>query len=634
MSKAHHKHPLEAWISFLLGMMLCVGPLLFGGVYPSGFLFLSSVSALCLVLWCIILLRNSRYRLLWPPVCWLVLVFLSYGLWRYRFSDSLILAEDEVLRLLLLASAFFLSVNFLYRQDTLQVLVLFLIFMAALLASYGIFQVLTHSDAVWHLTKPSQYGNRATGTYFCPNHLAGFLEMVLPLGLAYLFAGRLNATFKVFLGYACLVISVGIGLTLSRGGVLATGVSVLVFLFWLLGHRKYRVQALVALVGMIALSYFAVAQSSFLKDRIHQAFQRESSHDLNVRPLVWKAGINMWKDQPVFGVGPGQFDALFSLYRPRQVQERPGWMHNDYLQLLVEYGLVGSTVFVLGGLFLVLGAWKTRRYVLREGKDLGDQRHSNRAATVMGSSISLIAIGVHSVVDFNLYVPANGLLAVCLAGILVSHLRFTTESYWWRSSWFHRCLVLLLCVGMIGTLLNFLPSRWASDYWENQAGSHAKGSEQWVEHMARAASSKPERYDLPYEVGETLLQRGRQFAPGYERELEKSIRWFEQSIEAWPSYAFAYLLKGHALDSLGRMAEAESYYNMAASLEPQSSFVWAYWGLHEIEKGDLEEAHVKFEKSWEIRWYGNHLARDYLRILKQRLGLPPLTNPETGEIIH
>ena len=152
--------------------------------------------------------------------------------------------------------------------------------------------------------------------------------------------------------------------------------------------------------------------------------------------------------------------------------------------------------------------------------------------------------------------------------------------------------------------------------------------------MTRAASSKPERYDIPYEVGETFLQRGREFAPGYEQELEKSILWFEQSIEAWPSYAFAYLLKGHALDSLGRMAEAEPYYNMAASLEPQSSFVWAYWGLHEIEKGDLEEAHVKFEKSWAIRWYGNHLARDYLCILKQRLGLPPLTNPETGEIIH
>ena len=422
--------------------------------------------------------------------------------------------------------------------------------------------------------------------------------MVLPLGLAYLFAGRLNATFKVFLGYACLVISVGIGLTLSRGGVLATGVSVLVFLFWLLGHRKYRAQALVALVGMIALSYFAVAQSSFLKDRIHQAFQRESSHDLNVRPLVWKAGINMWKDQPVFGVGPGQFDALFHFTdhdRSRSVQGgcttiiSNCWLNTASLDLL----FLSWVVF-----FLVLGAWKTRRYVLREGKDLGDQRHSNRAATVMGSSISLIAIGVHSVVDFNLYVPANGLLAVCLAGILVSHSRFTTESYWWRSSWFHRCLVLLLCVGMIGTLLNFLPSRWASDYWENQAGSHAKGSEQWVEHMARAASSKPGAMTCLMRSVKRFCNEAVQFAPGYERELEKSIRWFEQSIEAWPSYAFAYLLKGHALDSLGRMAEAESYYNMAAaSLEPQSSFVWAYWGLHEIEKGDLEEAHVKFEKS-------------------------------------
>ena len=98
MSKAHHKHPLEAWISFLLGMMLCVGPLLFGGGYFSGFLFHSTDSTHCLVLWCIILLRNSRYRLLWPPVCWPGLVFLSYGFWRYRFSDSLILAEDEVLR--------------------------------------------------------------------------------------------------------------------------------------------------------------------------------------------------------------------------------------------------------------------------------------------------------------------------------------------------------------------------------------------------------------------------------------------------------------------------------------------------------------------------------------------------------
>ena len=155
-----------------------------------------------------------------------------------------------------------------------------------------------------------------------------------PLGLAYLFAGRLNATFKVFLGYACLVISVGIGLTLSRGGVLATGVSVLVFLFWLLGYqiqgpgpRRTRWDDCIELLccGAILLS-----QGS------NPSHFKESPRTISMCVLV--LSWHQWKDQPVFGVGPGQFDALFSLYRPRQVQERPGWMHSDYLQLLVEYG--------------------------------------------------------------------------------------------------------------------------------------------------------------------------------------------------------------------------------------------------------------------------------------------------------
>ena len=128
--------------------------------------------------------------------------------------------------------------------------------------------------------------------------------MVLPLGLAIL-CGDSTPRLKCF-GMACLVISVGIGPTLSRGGVLDRLRSG--FLFWLLGIVKIG-PGLVALVGMIALSYFAVAQSSLRSNP--SSISKESLADLNVRPLVW-AGINTWKDH-VFGVGPGQFDALFPL---------------------------------------------------------------------------------------------------------------------------------------------------------------------------------------------------------------------------------------------------------------------------------------------------------------------------------
>ena len=107
---------------------------------------------------------------------------------------------------------------------------------------------------------------------------------------------------------------------------------------------------------------------------------------------------------------------------------------------------------------------------------------------------SLIAIGVHSVVDFNLYVPANGLLAVCLAGILVSHYDLRQNP-----------LVAIILVPPLPcppalcrddwNALNFLPSRWASDYWENGRFACQRIRTMGGAHGA-CCQLKPGRYDL------------------------------------------------------------------------------------------------------------------------------------------
>src|SRR5207249_1819141 len=57
-------------------------------------------------------------------------------------------------------------------------------------------------------------------------------------------------------------------------------------------------------------------------------------------------------------------------------------------------------------------------------------RRSNRFAFVLGASTGLLALFFHSVVDFNMHIPANAILAVALMAMLSSHLRFTTERYW------------------------------------------------------------------------------------------------------------------------------------------------------------------------------------------------------------
>src|SRR5437588_755837 len=163
-------------------------------------------------LWLCRLWLNPGQRWLWPPVCWAVLAFTLYAIGRYLTADIEYVARQELLRILVYALLFFAILNNLHRQELVHAIVLTLICLAMVISFYAIFQFLTGSDRVWHLRTP--YPRRGTGTYISPNHLGGFLEMILPLGLAYTLASRTKPVVKVLLGYASLVILAGIGITL------------------------------------------------------------------------------------------------------------------------------------------------------------------------------------------------------------------------------------------------------------------------------------------------------------------------------------------------------------------------------------------------------------------------------------
>src|ERR1041384_5182850 len=63
-------------------------------------------------------------------------------------------------------------------------------------------------------------------------------------------------------------------------------------------------------------------------------------------------------------------------------------------------------------------------------RDLGEKKNSNKFAFVLGASVGLVAILVHSIVDFNMHIPANAILAIALMALLTGHLRFATDRYW------------------------------------------------------------------------------------------------------------------------------------------------------------------------------------------------------------
>ncbi len=164
-----------------------------------------------------------------------------------------------------------------------------------------------------------------------------------------------------------------------------------------------------------------------MQERIQSTFASGKADDLRLG--VWPSAVKMWQDHFWLGVGPAHFDQRFPEYRPVGVQSRPVWAHNDYLNTLADWGVVGAGLVASAWVLLywgVLKAWKS----VRGPKDDFARKTSNRFAFAVGASLGLLAILLHSAVDFNMQIPANAILAVALMALLSSHLRFATERYW------------------------------------------------------------------------------------------------------------------------------------------------------------------------------------------------------------
>ena len=119
--------------------------------------------------------------------------------------------------------------------------------------------------------------------------------------------------------------------------------------------------------------------------------------------------------------GSGTYLVYGRKYRTEQMQLDPIYAHNDYLQLLSEYGIVGAVTFL--GIFFAVH-W---RHGWIDARRLGPKRiaisrrlASNAMAMNTGALGALAAYVVHSMFDFNLHIPANVLLLAFVFGIIAN----------------------------------------------------------------------------------------------------------------------------------------------------------------------------------------------------------------------
>jgi hypothetical protein len=637
------REQLDNWCEKgVLGLVLAIlvfSVLAIGAARPQDFLVIQWMAVLLLGVWGFRFLINPKHRLLWTPVCWPVLAFVAYAIARYWTADVEYLARQELVRVVVYAVIFFAVINNLHKQEPSQIVGLTLIFLAMALSFYAVLQFLRDWDEVWSLVgsfeKPPGNRKRGSGTFVNPNHLAGYLEMVLPLALTFTLTGRFSHLMKVVLGYASLAIFAGLTVTFSRGGWAAAAVGLIGLFYWTVRQRDYWKRTLIVLGVFAAL--FAV---TFTKARMSaNRFERfeEAQHFDDIRFRLWEPATAMWKDHFWFGVGPNHFDTRFGEYRPfdYDLQSRPDRAHNDYLNTLADWGLVGALlVAACWGTFYwqVFTGW---RFVQRSQSDLGAKR-SNRASFVLGGSLGLLAILVHSYTDFNMHIPANAILAITIMGLVASYHRFASERYWHTVRWPLRSVVYPVlaaalvwlgvqswrrtqeCVGL--ARLRTVTRAIATESGKADPERLAALSKQQRAVLEELLVAEPRNFEAAIELGEALRIQSFVGLPGYESLAEAALVWFRKAMQLNPYDARAFIGYAMCLDWLGRADEAGRYFEEARRLDGNQFTVVARVGWHYFQIEDYAMAKQWFSKSLQLANPTiNSNALIYMRLTDQKL---------------
>lgn len=618
---------LERGIAALVLALMLFAALALGGVRSTEFAILTGMTLVTLVLWVVRFWLNPSHRFLLHPVVWPVLTFLGYAAWRHTQAPVPYVSRHELMHLSVYAAVFLLVLHNLHRQGLTQWVVIVLVVFGTAISFYALIQLASGSEKVLWFTRPANYTRRGGGTFVNPNHLAGLLVTILPLAITQLFLGRWSALTRVFFGYGTLAICAGIAVTMSRGGWIAAAVSLLLLLAWLFRRRQYRIPALVGVLvlGLGAWFYFKNVDAA---QRRIKDFASHGVHDSGQsRAYLIGPTWQMVTEHPWFGVGPGHFDTAFPAFRPPSIQLAPGWAHNEYLQLLAEYGLIGGLIVATGMGFMIWGAIKTSKFAER-GNDLGFKA-SNRTAFFLGASIGLTGLLVHCLVEFNLHVPGVAITALVLAGILASNLRFGTDNFWVTPSWWSRGLVTIAAIGFAAWISPLTVQAYREGVLLNAAAKATEVNETLLGQLKAAAAIDPQNPRTPYEVGENLRLMSWQGLPDYQKQANEALQWLQRSAALNPFDPYPHLRMALCHHWLGEKELAQRAFDKARDLGPNDVTIANHYGWSLMLRGDLDRARAVLVES--LRWndWNNWMARHYLetleRMVKERSasGNPP-----------
>lgn len=327
--------------------------------------------------------RLLRQSLSWASLLFVGAVLASGVLTQGLTYDSLRARYEMVSDL----GFYFMILAWVDSQERFRKVSMVLLCSTAVTLGFAIIQELAGGfTPLWFYLNPvidsfQPWNGRAASFMNHPNSLAAYLNMILPFSLACYVVGkgkwRKLGGCLVWIGFAVLLSSQSIG------GIVAFGSVLVLAIFCFVQNRNRRLLLLVGICGLALGFYIA-------RETLNPAHAGDSviGYDAATRFVLWSTSLDLFVHSPITGIGWGNFPTFYGSY------VNISWIaagiynvHNIYLQLLSETGILGFVAFLRLVFVAAREAWRRWRGLeSRLGRSLG--------FGVLGAILTLLVQGL------------------------------------------------------------------------------------------------------------------------------------------------------------------------------------------------------------------------------------------------
>jgi len=397
------------------------------------------VGALVLaMLWVVDAITNTKLPDLRTGLHWPILAMVVVGTLATILSVSPRLSlvgayqsYDGLLALVSFAVVTLIAAESWRASDLRRILTTFVLAAGGLVVLYGLIQTAdlelgTHWDWIHFVNAGASFGPTSTvwSTFGNPNHLAGFIACLLPIGVIVVISDRsliVRAIAGAVLlgGLVCLVETSSLGgLGASVGALVLTGV---LLIPELKGRRRLALWCGAGVAVAVALAFVIVGAQGKISHKLDALTNWSSGTSTAAqRVQYWHSAVDMAKDRPLLGWGPDTYGYLAPKYQTQKFVDAFGpdqvinAAHNTFLQTLATKGVLGLGALLFFLVWLALrsvGAWRNAR--ARERSDDGWREHRLMLTAALGAIVGVLLQN-----SFNVELLGVNIVLWAMAGVV------------------------------------------------------------------------------------------------------------------------------------------------------------------------------------------------------------------------